>query len=291
MIKGRLSLGDEGDACLSKKAGLKNALFLAIIEIFLYFCSSNPYGGQKHIRMNEKKLVNMVLALTCLLLSPTLLACSSNDEDEPKEKSNFTFIDNLPEAENVRSTSAYIPVNDKGSFCLRYSTSEDISSSFMYVSSLNTLLEKDSCGFYLSGLEPETTYYYTMVCVTGNEEIPSNQVKSFTTKGVVIEFVEPETVSMGNWSRKIPRVKTNGIEDRDIHSLFVQFRIWPVSAPSDKGLSNVTTFAGNGIWKDDNSLEEGYCYQASVTNSYGRIFAQTPVMLWTNGTMLELHEK
>ena len=92
--------------------------------------------------MNEKKLVNMVLALTCLLLSPTLLACSSNDEDEPKEKSNFTFIENLPEAENVRSTSAYIPVNDKGSFCLRYSTSEDISSSFMYVSSLNTLLEK-----------------------------------------------------------------------------------------------------------------------------------------------------
>jgi len=45
----------------------------------------NPYGGQKHIRMNEKKLVNMVLALTCLLLSPTLLSCSSNDEDEPMD--------------------------------------------------------------------------------------------------------------------------------------------------------------------------------------------------------------
>ena len=241
--------------------------------------------------MNEKRLITMALVLTCLLLSPTLVSCGSNDEDNPTEKSNLTFIDNLPEAESVQSTSAYIPVNDKGSFWLHYSTSEDINSSFMYVLSLNTLLEKDSCGFYLRGLEPETTYYYTMVCAMGNKKIPSHQVKSFTTKGVGIEFIEPETVSMGNWSRKIPRVRTIGIEDREVpYNLFVQFRVWPEGDPSHKGLSAVTTFAGNGIWKDDTSLEEGCCYQASVTNSRGRIFAQTPVVLWTNGTMVETHE-
>lgn len=242
--------------------------------------------------MNKKTLITMILALTCVLSSLTLVSCSSSNEDDPKEKYNLTFVDNLPEAESVRSTSAYIPVNDKGNFQLRYSTIEDISSSFMHVLSLNTLLNTDSRGFNLTGLEPETTYYYTMVySINDHEEIPSKQVKSFTTKGVGIEFIEPETVSMGNWSRKIPRVKTIDIEDSEVpYNLFVQFRIWPESDPSQKGLSGVTTFAGKGIWKDDNSLEEGYCYQAYVTNHYGRIFAQTPVMLWTNGAMVELHE-
>lgn len=220
------------------------------------------------------------------------VSCSDNDDDAPRKENNLTFIDNLPDAENIKSTSAYIPVYDKGIFQLRFGMNADLNTFYIGGYILSSYLAEDSCGFYLSGLEPDATYYYTMVCQIGNETIASNQVKSFTTKGVGIEFIEPETVSMGNWERKIPRVKTIDIEDSEVPlNLFVQFYIWRQRDPSNVGLSAVTTYAGDGIWKDDNSLEEGVCYQAFVKTHSGRVVAKTPVVLWTNGSMVELQEQ
>jgi len=233
--------------------------------------------------MKKRTIITLLIAFVAM----TILSCCSDDEGT--EVNNLTFIDNLPEAEDIRSTSVFVPVRDKGIFRLLYSLDNDLSSFYMGSNLLSTYLVEDSCGFYLRGLEPDTTYYYTMVCLMGDETIASHQVKTFTTKSVGIAFIEPETVSMGNWDREVLRVRTMGIEESDVPlNLFVQFHRWPQNDPSGISLSAVTSYVGDGIWKDDNTPVEGYCYQAEVKTHHGRIVARTPVILWTDGRMVEL---
>ena len=237
-------------------------------------------------KMNIKKnIILSTVALSCLAL-----ASCGNDNDAFEEVNKMSFMSNLPDAENIKSTSAYVPVYDKGYFRIVYSTNKDQITSHGGGFFETSLIPDDSSGFLLRLLEPDATYYYTMAYLRNDMILYSNQVKSFTTKGVSIEFIEPETVPMGNWIRKIPRVKTTGIEDSDVPNLFVNFYFWSQSNPSSVGLSAVTSYAGGGIWKDDNSLKEGECFQAEVKVRNGRVVAKTPVMVWTNGAMEEVHE-
>ena len=222
--------------------------------------------------------------------SLTLLSCGDHDDDDNDVSSQFMFIDHLSDATNIGSTSAFIPIQDQGYFEVRYGISNDLNNNY-YFTTLNTIAAETPYGFTLSGLEPETTYYYTIVGYSGRDPIFSHQVKSFTTQGVGIAFIEPETVSMGNWDRLILRLQTTGIDDSDVPlNLFVQVRSWPQDNPSQVALSAMTTFAGNGIWKDDNSPREGDCYQAVVKTHSGRTVAESPVVVWTNGALVEMPE-
>ena len=229
------------------------------------------------------------MTFNSLLLSLMLVSCASNGEKDPVEENQWTFVYNLPEAKNVGSTSAFIPVYDEGAFWLLFRTTKEGTGGAMRF--LDTRIEKDAHGIALDGLDPETTYYYTMYTSIGYDLIYSEQVKSFTTKGVGIEFIEPDTVSMGNWDSLVPRIRTTDIDDSETHyHLFVRLYIWPKNDPENKSYSRLTRLVGNGVWTDDNTLEEDYCYQAFVYNTDGRIFAQTPVVVWTNGEMKVLDE-
>lgn len=226
-----------------------------------------------------------------LLLGLTLTACSSNEEEDPVKKYHLTFVDNLPEAENIQSTSAYIPVTNEGDFYLYYSTSEnmDATTKFVHALTLTTKADQYQYGFNVVGLDPGTTYYYTMECVVGGRRVASKQIKSFTTQQVGIEFMEPLSVSRGNWSELVPRVRTINIGDNDtVWDLFVSFYAWPESHPDNVSISAVTRFVGDGVWIDDSPLAEGYCYQAAVVNSQGTVFAKTPAMLWKDGALVEV---
>lgn len=234
-------------------------------------------------------LSNLFLSVVAFA-SLTFLSCGNHDDDDNDASKQFMFIDHLPDATNISSTSAFIPIQDQGSFEIRYSTDNDLNSNYAFTI-LTTFTATPPYGFTLRGLEPETTYYYTIVSISGRDPVFSHQVKSFTTKGVGITFIEPETVSMGNWDRLILRLQTTGIDDSDVPlNLFVQVRSWPQDNPSQVGLSAVTTYAGEGIWKDDNTPREGECYQAVVKTHSGRTVAHTPVVVWTNGTLVEIPE-
>ncbi len=223
-------------------------------------------------------------AVTGVMLS------SCDNEHDNDTTSQYAFVDHLPEATNIGSTSAFIPVQDKGFFEIHYGVNNDLTNSHALMS-FNTITDTNARGFGLRGLEPDTTYYYTMVCLSSKDPIYSNQTKSFKTKGVSIKFIDSETVSMGKRDRQILRLQTSGIEDEDVpYYLFVQVRSWSLDNPTQVGLSAVTTFAGNGIWKDDDTPSEGDCYQAVVKTHSGRIVAKTPIVVWENGALKELSD-
>jgi len=229
---------------------------------------------------NLKKAILSLMAITSL----TLLSCGSDEKyiEEPLPK----LVENLPSAEHVKSTSAYIPVYDEGQIELRWGGDEQVvSHAGPYIS---TYLMKDSCGFRLTGLEPNCTYYYTMVYHKGKESIFSKQVKSFTTKSVSIAFIEPGTVSMGNWERNVLRVKTTGVEEDDVpYNLHVMF--YCTRDGSDgRSISTQTTYLGDGIWQDDSWPSEGEHYQAVIKCwGDGRTVAETPFITLKNGQLVE----
>lgn len=231
-----------------------------------------------------------LLTLSCaLLLSLALTSCSSDEEEDPVVKYHLTYVDNLPDAEKISSTTAYVPVNDEGDFWLYISTEKDMFAEYVLSRVLYTDLTQGVHGFNVEGLDPGTTYYYTMCTQINGKQLFSKEIKSFTTQEVSIEFMEPQTVSMVNWNKLIPRVKTTNIDDSAAaHDLFVRFESWQKSTPKSVSVSSVTRFSGDGVWIDDSDLLEGTCYQAFVINRDGTKFAQPPVMLWENGALVEV---
>ena len=217
------------------------------------------------------------------IASLTFLSCGDDDKDteEPLPK----LVENLPSAESVKSTSAFIPVYDDGLIELRWGGDEQLDS---YAGQyLSTYITEDG-GFLLTGLEPDYTYYYTMVYHKGDESIYSKQIKSFTTKSVSIAFIEPATISMGNWERKALRVKTTGVEERDVpYNLNVVFYCTR-DGNEGRSISTQTTYLGDGIWQDDGWPNEGEHWQAVIQCwGGGRTVAETPFVTLSNGVLVE----
>ena len=212
-----------------------------------------------------------------------LSSCNNDDEKF------MTFInDDIPDATDNKSTSVIIPFYGYENANVQYSLNKDFS---IYQESMVSVLPNNDRGYYLQGLEPDTTYYYRMSIYKNKSYIYSNQVKSFTTKGVSIEFIEPDTVSMGYWTRSVLRVKTTGIEDIDIpYHILVRIYGWPSSNPSEVGWFPETKYVGDGIWtnKSIDSRTDGYCYQAFVETYSGRKLAKTSVITSKNRTWLLL---
>ena len=242
--------------------------------------------------MHSKHQFLSIFILPLLTLSSlSLMSCGDNDElNEIRGK--MTFIDNLPDAVDIKSTTAFIPVHDQGLFNIRFSTNDDLVTQFKSMM-INTYDPQYSGGFLLQGLLPETTYYYTMECLVGKDSrIPSNQIKTFITHEVSVEFIEPDPEVTNFWDRKLLRVKTYGIEENDVYyHLNVHFCTWDQGEHSRKGWLVSTTYIGDGIWEDGSILFEGDCCQAFVmTFNDGHIVAQTPAMMMTNGALVEIQE-
>ena len=245
-----------------------------------------PLPPQNNNMKNDYPMNNYprkaILSLMAII-SLTFLSCRDDDKDieDPMPK----LVENLPSAESVKSTSAYIPVYDEGLIELRWGGNEQLNP---YAGQyLSTYLTTDSCGFLVTGLEPDCTYYYTMVYHKGDESICSKQIKSFTTKSVSIAFIEPGTISMGNWDRKVLRVKTSGVEERDVpYNLHVVF--YCIRDGNDgRSVSAQTTYLGDGIWQDDGWPNEKEHWQAVIKCSGGRIVAETPFITLSNGILVE----
>lgn len=228
------------------------------------------------------KYLNEAILSIMAISSLTFLSCGGDDNDI--EKNMPKLVENLPSAENVKSTSAYIPVYDKGSIELVWGGNEQFNLELVFYN--YTYLPMDSCGFLLTGLEPDSTYYYTMVYHYGYESIWSKQVKSFTTKGVSIEFIEPAIIS-GKYERKLLRVKTHGVEEWDVpYNLNVYF-YWTQDG-SDGCAISYPTYLGDGIWQLDRWPSEGEHWQAVIQNWGGyRTVAKTPIVTLSNGMLVE----
>lgn len=213
-----------------------------------------------------------------------MLSSCNNDDDK-----YLTFInDNIPDATDIKSTSVIIPYYGYENVIVQYSLNKDFS---CCQQSMVNVLPNNDRGYYLQALEPDTTYYYRMSLYQNKSYIYSNQVKSFTTKGVSIEYIEPGTVSMGHWTRSVLRVKTTDIEDIDIpYHILVRIYGWPSSDPSQVGWFPETKYLGDGIWINESidSRTDGYCYQAFVETYNGRKLAKTPVIISNNKTWVQL---
>lgn len=230
----------------------------------------------------NKYLSEAILSIMAIS-SLTFLSCGGDDNDieNPMPK----LVENLPSAENVKSTSAYIPVYDKGSIELVLGGNEQFNlEGVLYY---HSFLPMDSCGFLLTGLEPDSTYYYTMVYHYGYESIWSKQVKSFTTKGVSIEFIDPTIISMGNWERKALRVKTHGVEEWDVPYNLNVIVYWTQDGSAGRSIS-YPTYLGDGIWQLDSWPSEGEHCQAVIQCWGGyRTVAKTPIVTLSNGLLVE----
>ena len=215
-----------------------------------------------------------IFMLFLFILGLTLVSCN-NDEDGIDETLP-RVMENLPSAENVKSTSAYIPVGEKVHVELRVGFDENLILPITYGVKCYFLNGED--GFLVDGLEPSRTYYYTMVYYKGKDDVVySKQTKSFTTQGVSIDFIEP---GEGN---KL-RVKVRGVEESDVPSgLHVEFYL----ADENGDFSNLslrTRSLGNGIWEDDCWWpSEGERWKAVVKCDGGRVVAETPVVTFVNG--------
>ena len=226
----------------------------------------------KNMSRREKTCLLMPFLFLCGL---TLVSCKDDNEFE---KTLPRFIEALPSAENVMSTSAYIPVNEKGNIELRLSYDGKI---FTYptdytISYSNFLDGKD--GFELKGLQPSRTYYYTMVYhISKNKEVYSKQIKSFTTQGVSIEFI-----GQGESNKLRLKIHDADEEDADSHVLNVVF--YGVNSNGEiESVFTHTTHIGNGIWEQDYwRPAEGDRWKAVVKCSL-RDVAETPVYTFVNG--------
>jgi hypothetical protein len=226
------------------------------------------------------KYLREVILSIMTISSLTFLSCGDKDDPLPK------FVENLPSAERVKSTSAYIPVYDKGTIELRYGRNENLDT--CWVEYYSAYLPKDSCGWLITCLEPDLTYYYTMIYHQGNERILSKQTGSFTTKGVSIEFIEPTTISMGYEERKVLRVKTHGVEKWDVPAnlqVIICCKRDGYDYPSYYGLA---TNVGDGIWQGEWRPSEGEHFQALIKcRRSERTVAETPIFTFSNGMLVE----
>lgn len=117
-----------------------------------------------------------------LLLSLALASCSS--DDDPSKK--YSFITNLPDAVDITSTSATIPIpaGDEGQIDLHYyELYSDGHYGFGGWLDVFTWAEPAPHKFVITDLKPNTTYEYYMGVVFDNRNGAfSHQKKTFTTK-------------------------------------------------------------------------------------------------------------
>ena len=148
-----------------------------------------------------------------------------------------------------------------------------------------------------TGLKPEHTYYYKIEYYPYNSKgsIFSKQYKSFTTTNdVSIQFTEPTTISMGNWSDYALRFKTSGIEEWDVPSnLQVALYSAFYNEDSDEDSDNISIcsikYSEDGVWQHDFPIEN-QCYMAVIQNTEGHIYAKTPIVRLVDGKMIEVED-
>ena len=111
----------------------------------------------------SKRENTFIFMLFLLILGQTLVSCK--DDEDGIDETLPRVIENLPSAENVRSTSAYIPVNEKAHLELRLGFDENLLHPTVYGVTCYFLNGED--GFHVDYLEPSRIYYYTMVYYKG----------------------------------------------------------------------------------------------------------------------------
>lgn len=230
------------------------------------------------------------------LLSLTFVSCGDDDEDI---EATPEFIENLPSAENIKATTAFIPINTsdiKGDVFIYYGIEK-------YISELPGItgtvifaiaqLKHGESGIFIRGLKPEHTYYYKIVYYPYNSKDPvfSKQYKSFTTTNdVSIQFTEPATIPMGNWSDYALRFKTSGIEEWDVPS---NLQVALYSAFYNEDSNNISIcsikYSEDGVWQHDFPIENK-CYMAVIKNTEGHIYAKTPIVRLVDGKMIEVED-
>ncbi len=230
------------------------------------------------------------------LLSLTFVSCGDDDEDI---EATPEFIENLPSAENIKATTAFIPINTsdiKGDVFIYYGIEK-------YISELPGMtgtvifaiaqLKHGESGIFIRGLKPEHTYYYKIVYYPYNSKDPvfSKQYKSFTTTNdVSIQFTEPATIPMGNWSDYALRFKTSGIEEWDVPS---NLQVALYSAFYNEDSDNISIcsikYSEDGVWQHDFPIENK-CYMAVIKKPEGHIYAKTPIVRLVDGKMIEVED-
>ena len=231
------------------------------------------------------------------LLSLTFVSCGDDDEDI---EATPEFIENLPSAENIKATTAFIPINTsdiKGDVFIYYGIEKYISElpgmteSFSFYTV--TYLTPGESGILITDLKPEHSYYYKIVYYPYNSKDPvfSKQYKSFTTTNdVSIQFTEPATIPMGNWSDYALRFKTSGIEEWDVPSN-LQVALYSAFYNEDSdniGICSIK-YSEDGVWQHDFPIEN-QCYMAVIKNTEGHIYAKTPIVRLVDGKMIEVED-
>ena len=222
-----------------------------------------------------------IFILFLFLLGLTLVSCKDDDENEVTLPQ---VLEDLPSAENIKSTSAYIPVNisanERGRLELLVGVDENLKnpSGLMYRSYYLDWGGEEE-GYELKALDPSCTYYYTMVFHKGNkgtDEVYAKQIKTFTTQGANIEFI-------GQGESNSLRVKAYGVEEEDADYLHVTFYAFDKYSGA-KSFMVGPNYMGNGIWEQEAFRpSEGERWQAVAKGYSGRVVAETPIYTFVNG--------
>lgn len=209
-----------------------------------------------------------------------LVITSCGDDGESVDETLPRVLGNIPSAVDVKSTTAYVPVSEiptNGNLELRVCCDGDPRASEKYWFYCYTL---DGDGFSVKGLEPSRTYYYTIAFYKGGKGVNmvcSDQVKSFTTQGVSIEFI-------GQGESNRLRLKTTAVEDwDDVTGLHVH--LYGINDDGEiKGVNYDTQYLGDGIWEANYFIPfEGDRWKAVIVGSENHIFAETPIHTFVNG--------
>ena len=230
------------------------------------------------------------------ILSLTFISCRNDDENI--EATQPEFIENIPYAENIKATSAFIPVNTndlKGHVWICFGKEDDIAhiSPKMQNYDLMVDVEHGKNGKLITDLMPDHTYYYTIAYYPDDCTGPiySKHYGSFTTNSVSIKFTEPANISTDKSSKYALRMKTSGIEEWDVSSnLHVTIYSANYDNKDNKSFSlYATKYIGDGVWQYDNP-DKDLCYLAVIRNTEGNIFAKTPIVKLVDGELVELED-
>lgn len=228
-------------------------------------------------------------------LSLTFISCSNDDENI--EATQPEFIENIPYAENIKATSAFIPVNTndlKGHVWICFGKEDDIAhiSPKMQNYDLMVDVEHGKNGKLITDLMPDHTYYYTIAYYPDDCTGPiySKHYGSFTTNSVSIKFTEPANISTDKSSKYALRMKTSGIEEWDVSSN-LHVTIYSTYYDNKEKLysHNVAKYVGDEVWEYDNPNKD-LCYLAVIRNTEGSIYAKTPIVKLVDGELVELED-
>lgn len=212
------------------------------------------------------------LMFAMLMLAFGISSCSNDKADEEEAVVEMPdFVNNLPEATDIKCTSAYIPVYDKGEIELLVNNDPNL-----YDFSMIRTRKMNPDGFRVR-LLPSMTWYYTLIKYDGDKVIKSNQIKSFTTKSLEIEMQEPEINEEGLVSFITPRAKTTGIEEEDLDIFRIVFHI-AQAGKTDNYSSRGGQYEGDGIWKSSFTeyVSSPIEVKAIIIDDYHNQYAETP---------------